>query len=231
VVDVDVASAGFLFLVMEYVDGPNVRMSKDRFGDPMWTTAVLTQVADGLAALHEAGIVHRDLKPANVLIVGGTEGSHPVVKIADFGISVIRQSASLPIRDRENEVTVDARVSGPLPAQADPSLTSAGAVMGTPPYMAPELLRGAVRASPASDSFAFGAMAYEMFTGERPFGSVAEQMLEEQRARPVGDRATWLDPAIAAVVDACLARDPAERPTARMIVEAFSGSVRSAQSA
>jgi serine/threonine-protein kinase len=227
-VDVDVASAGFLFLVMEYVDGPNVRMSKDRYGDPVWTMAVLTQVADGLAALHEAGIVHRDLKPGNVLIVGGAEGP-PVVKIADFGISVIRQATH---RDTENEVTQDARVSGPLPKDKDPALTSAGLVMGTPLYMAPELLQGgATRASAASDAFAFGAMAYEMLTGERPFRDVSEQVLEGRPARPVGELARWVPPAVAAMVDACLAREPGERPSAQEIVAALSGTSRAAQSA
>ncbi|HEX8791027.1 MAG TPA: serine/threonine-protein kinase [Polyangiaceae bacterium] len=226
VVDVAVAGAGFLFLVMEYVDGPNVRRATDHRGDPAWTMAVLGQVADGLAALHEAGIVHRDLKPANVLIVGGTEGSRPLVKIADFGISVVRASDAAPARSTENEETLDVRVSGRRPKLSDPNLTSVGDVMGTPMYMAPELLAGALHASAASDVFAFGAMAYEMLTGERPFANVEDRMLDERRAIPVRERAAWVSPSVAAAVEACLAREPADRPSARELVEAFSGASR-----
>lgn len=235
VFDVDVAGAGFLFLVMEYVDGPTVRSAKDRHRDPAWAMAVLAQVADGLAALHDAGIVHRDLKPANVLIVGGTEGTRPLVKIADFGISMVRASAADPApasaRNTEDEVTQDVRVSGAQPRVSDPDLTDVGDVMGTPMYMAPELLGGARHASPASDVFAFGAMAYELLTGERPFGNIEDRMLDEGRALPVRQRAEWVSAAVAAVVDACLAREPAQRPTARELVEAFSGASRPAQSA
>jgi serine/threonine protein kinase len=86
-VDFDVAREGFLFLVMELVEGATLREVRKRALDVPWTLFVLAQVADGLDAIHAQGIVHRDLKPANVLISRGTDGRRPLVKITDFGVS------------------------------------------------------------------------------------------------------------------------------------------------
>lgn len=87
IVDVDVASAGFLFLVMELVEGTSLQGHRDRFGDTVWAVPVLRQIADGLAALHRVGIVHRDLKPGNVLVTPLADGAAGI-KISDFGISL-----------------------------------------------------------------------------------------------------------------------------------------------
>ncbi|MFI5300515.1 MAG: protein kinase [Polyangiales bacterium] len=88
VVDIDVAREGFLFIVMDLVEGTPLRSSESRFGDPGWALPVLAQLADGLAAIHAHGIVHRDMKPSNILLTGGIDG--PVVaKIVDFGVSTI----------------------------------------------------------------------------------------------------------------------------------------------
>ncbi len=86
-VDFDVAREGFLYLVMELVEGATLREVRKRALDVPWTLFVLAQVADGLDAIHAQGIVHRDLKPANVLISRGTDGRRPLVKITDFGVS------------------------------------------------------------------------------------------------------------------------------------------------
>ena len=85
-VDID-PQRGFLFMVMEHVDGPSLAEYKQGFGrDRKWALDVLQQVASGLAALHAVGVVHRDLKPANVLLVERRDGGLQV-KITDFGIS------------------------------------------------------------------------------------------------------------------------------------------------
>jgi serine/threonine protein kinase len=85
-VDID-PQRGFLFVVMEHVDGPSLAEYKQGFGrDRKWALDVLQQVATGLAALHAVGVVHRDLKPANVLLVVRSDGGLQV-KITDFGIS------------------------------------------------------------------------------------------------------------------------------------------------
>jgi serine/threonine protein kinase len=87
-IDVDIdPQRGFLFMVMEHVDGPSLAEHKQGFGrDRKWALDVLGQVAGGLAALHAVGVVHRDLKPANVLLVVRSDGGLQV-KITDFGIS------------------------------------------------------------------------------------------------------------------------------------------------
>jgi len=87
IVDVDIAPSGFLYLVLEYVDGPTLRKLTGRFGNTAWALDVLRQIAEGLEALHAAGIVHRDLKPSNVIVTGTDE--RPIVKITDFGVSRI----------------------------------------------------------------------------------------------------------------------------------------------
>ena len=87
-IDVDIdPQRGFLFMVMEHVDGPSLAEHKQGFGrDRKWALDVLGQVASGLAALHAVGVVHRDLKPANVLLGARADGGLQV-KITDFGIS------------------------------------------------------------------------------------------------------------------------------------------------
>ncbi len=86
ILDVDVASAGFLYIVMELVDGTTLK--DELLGhDLRWRLDVLRQIARGLAALHDAGVVHRDLKPANVLVTQATSGGLRV-KITDFGIAL-----------------------------------------------------------------------------------------------------------------------------------------------
>jgi len=84
VVDVDFSTAGYMFLVMEYVDGPCLKDLDGKFGTVSWALEALAEIAAGVAAIHESGIVHRDLKPANVLV---TRQDPPRVKITDFGIA------------------------------------------------------------------------------------------------------------------------------------------------
>jgi serine/threonine-protein kinase len=92
-VDVDVSSAGFLYLVMELVDGTSLSLVRERFGDKTFAVPVLAQLAAGLAALHEKSVLHRDLKPANVLLTRGDDG-RPLVKISDFGIALVPEPST-----------------------------------------------------------------------------------------------------------------------------------------
>ena len=106
------------------------------------------QIADGLAAAHDAGIVHRDLKPANVMIT--REG---LVKVVDFGLARAFQ------RDPEDRTQATTETSPP---------TLTGDIVGTAGYMSPEQARG----EPVdfrSDQFSFGSVLYEMATGRRAF--------------------------------------------------------------
>jgi len=140
---------GAVFVAMEYVAGVDLQawlMTEQR----PWreVVAVLRQAGAGLVAAHHEGLVHRDFKPSNVLV--GEDGR---VRVADFGLATRRSEGG-----------------GSLPAGSGLSatLTGEGALIGTPLYMAPELLRGEA-ATAASDQYAFCVALYEALYGERPF--------------------------------------------------------------
>jgi hypothetical protein len=212
IVDVDVNSTGFFYIVVELVRGRSLREHRTRYGDVRWALRVLSQIADGLAAVHAQGVIHRDLKPANVLITEATESNDVAVRIADFGIA-----GQAGLRD----LTVGS--SGVTPKPDDLLLTATGAWIGTPLYMAPELADGTKNAARASDVFAFGLIACELLTGKLPYeGSAALRELKGERyeAPPsVRARVAGLPPEIADAIDACLAAEPSARPAARVLAE------------
>ncbi len=138
------------YLAVEFVDGGTLRQWCTR---RKRTTGEILEVFEragrGLEAAHEAGLVHRDFKPDNVLV--RRDGC---VRVADFG---------LVVQPGEPEAT------GADTARArSGSVTRTGAVVGSPAYMAPELLQGA-RATPAADQFAYCVALWECLTGHRPF--------------------------------------------------------------
>lgn len=134
------------FIAMERIAGQTLHSLAG--GRPMpikRAIQILTQVADALAAAHEAGIVHRDLKPSNVMV-----SERGLAKVLDFGLAKQVVSAAA------------AR------AEAEEELSRTGQIVGTVHYMSPEQAEGkAVDAR--SDVFAFGTMLYELVTGKRPF--------------------------------------------------------------
>jgi len=155
------------FIAMEFLDG---QMLKDYIASrPLSLAQVLdlgAEITDGLDAAHQLGIVHRDIKPANIFV---TKRGH--AKILDFGLAKLNPKAA-----DEVTVTADATV-GP----AEIELTTPGVVMGTAPYMSPEQVRGEVLDA-RTDIFSFGAVLYEMATGQLAFkgatgGIVAEAIL------------------------------------------------------
>jgi serine/threonine-protein kinase len=231
--DAAVSSDGFMYIVLQFVGGGSLADHRQRWGDLRWSCSVLAGAARGLQAIHGQGIVHRDLKPANVLIERPDGEFACGVRISDFGISRIDDRASSVISVLPPS-TVEPTVESPrkanpgkdgVPASSRTgSLTETGDLVGTIPYMAPELIGDAAAASPASDIHAFGVMAFEILTGERPFQP------DEVFARALGtmpiersfrSAVPALDPELASVLDRTLAVEPADRPTAGELACAF----------
>jgi serine/threonine-protein kinase len=157
---------GLTYQVMEYVDGTTlgaaIKMSAPM--SPERALPIAAQIAHALAAAHNKGIVHRDLKPENVFLIN-RDGRRDFVKIVDFGIAKV--------------TPVDSGGDAP-----GPRLTRAGAVFGTPEYMAPEQAAGRADIDGRVDIYALGTILYEMLTGKVPHKSesmvrtLAMQMLD-----------------------------------------------------
>ena len=218
--DVDVANSGTLFVVMDLIDGPSLDGMRSRYADVPWALRILAQIANGLAALHELGIVHRDLKPGNVLVTRGAQGE--VAKIADFGIATRSRpgdGATTAPQDDISSARFDVRTTQPAGERA---LTRTGQILGTPVYMAPELVRGARLATPSSDVYAFGVIAWELLTGDLPQGF--EALTHLRRSVDVASIASaipTLAPRLVKLIDGCLTNDTASRPTATALAAAL----------
>lgn len=139
-------AGGFHYLVMEYVDGVNLRqaMRAGRF-TPAQALGLVPRICEALQYAHDAGVTHRDIKPENILLDASGR-----VKIADFGI---------------------ARLLGePSPEGA---LTATGSTLGTPQYMAPEQIERPSEVDHRADIYSLGVVLYELLTGELPLGRFA----------------------------------------------------------
>jgi serine/threonine protein kinase len=163
-------SGGLYYLVMEYVDGLNLRQTLEagRFR-PEEALAVIPQLCDALQYAHEEGVVHRDIKPENILL-----DKRGRVKIADFGL------AKLLNRPR-----------------AEFTLTGSRQVMGTLDYMAPEQRQSSQEIDHRADIYSLGVVFYEMLTGELPLGRFAppsEKAGVDARLDEVVFRALETDP-------------------------------------
>jgi TolB-like protein/Tfp pilus assembly protein PilF len=186
--------AGVHYIVMELVEGKTLRevMSQGSLS----TSTILplvTQIAEGLSKAHSAGIVHRDLKPENVMVT-----DDGLVKILDFGLAKLVPQAS----DVESEA--------PTETQA----TQQGTVLGTVPYMSPEQAAGR-SLDHRSDQFSFGSILYEMATGRRAFRKdTTPQTLAaiiEDDPEPMERLNDAVPGELSAIVERCLAKDPAAR--------------------
>ncbi|CAN5563940.1 hypothetical protein BH09GEM1_BH09GEM1_44540 [soil metagenome] len=153
---------------------------------------VLGDVAAGLSAAHKRGIIHRDVKPANVL--WDEEGERATV--SDFGIAALQ---------------------GPEGDESEMRITGSGMAVGSPTYMSPEQLL-AEPVTPKSDIYALGLLGYELLTGNGPYVARAPSELVAAHLRHVPRRMSELRPEVPPDLEVlllrCLAKDPADRPTA-----------------
>jgi Tol biopolymer transport system component/tRNA A-37 threonylcarbamoyl transferase component Bud32 len=181
---------GRQYLVTEYVDGGTLKdWVKEKRRTPKEVAELLTGVADGLAAAHQAGILHRDIKPMNILVA-----RNGYAKLADFGLAKLAENGTIDLAARLPE--------GP---------TRPGLVLGTIAYMSPEQASGQALDS-RSDIFSFGVVLYEMLSGKRPFGGRTD--LEVLKTIIHGDLPPFseeIPEVYRNVVEKALEKDPAER--------------------
>lgn len=171
--DFGVTLGSQLYFAMEYVDGTDVSQMLRTQGKlpPEHALAITAHVCDALAAAHELGIVHRDIKPANVLI--NTKGQ---VKVADFGLAKVEEPGTH-------------------------GLTKTGYAMGTPDFVAPEVLMLGSHIDGRADLYAVGVMLYQMLTGEVPRGAF----------KPATVRLPGLDPRFDPIILKAMQSDREER--------------------
>ncbi|MEP6643184.1 MAG: protein kinase, partial [Acidobacteriaceae bacterium] len=185
------------YLVTELLEGQNLRellSSQKQLGQKK-VVDLGVQIANGLSAAHQKGIVHRDLKPENLFLC--KDGR---VKILDFGLAkLMEQDGHNNSHDEAPTVTAG---------------TDAGTVLGTTGYMSPEQVRG-IAADPRADIFSFGAILYELLSGQRAFGGesaadIASAILKEDPAEMFALN-PQVSPALDQIVRHCLEKDPGDR--------------------
>jgi serine/threonine-protein kinase len=195
--DYGVAEDGTFYYVMELLDGVDLHELVHAYGPqpPERVAHLITQACDSLGEAHLAGLVHRDVKPSNILACRmGLNVDY--VKVLDFGL-----------------VKKD-----PSRAEMETHITSAGAVSGTPAYMAPEMISGTGYVGPAADVYALGCVAYWLLTGQTVFkgANATMMMMQHLQAAPVPPSLKAPSPVpldLESIVMRCLSKDPDERPS------------------
>jgi serine/threonine protein kinase len=193
---------GRYFLVMEYIDGPNLDQLVAEQGPlPVGQSCdFIRQAAEGLQCAFNLGMVHRDIKPANLLLHRKADGAttHGVVKLTDFGIARLNEGGSLA--GMEGDGTI---------------LTKENTVMGTPDYLSPEQARDLHNTDIRSDLYSLGCTFYFLLTGRVPFpgGTMLEKLVRHgvKEPVPVERLRSDLPAGVAEIVRRLMAKDPAAR--------------------
>jgi serine/threonine protein kinase len=195
-------------IIMEYIKGisldtllqRNTRLAAPRIA------RLLSQLCEALFAAHSEGIVHRDLKPANLMVVDA-DSPYEKIKVMDFGLAKLTATSGQAM-NKSNVTNVDFAV-------------------GTPGYISPEQVRGE-ELDHRSDLYSVGVIVFELLTGRLPFagGETMDVLLAHATQAPptfaeVG-ASLWVPPAVEAVVQRCLCKNPNDRPaTARELGEMY----------
>ncbi len=193
-----VVEGELLALVMDLVDGPDLHRYLADHGplSPVAAALLMAQIADALATSHADGVVHRDLKPANVLLatVRGADGGeqmHPL--LTDFGIARLADS---------------------------PGITRTHEFVGTPAYVAPESAEGREQTA-AVDVYGAGIMLYELVSGQPPFHGDGPLQILHAHLTQEPRRPSAVPEPLWTVIERCLSKDPAQRPTAVTLATAL----------
>jgi serine/threonine-protein kinase len=190
---------GQRWYAMELIDGGSLNDILRKRKRLSWDQAIQVgrQLCSALEHAHNAGIIHRDLKPANLFVT--KKGR---IKLGDFGIA------------RDTEAT---------------ALTAAGKTVGTYAYMAPEQIQGNTAITKKTDLYATGCLLYELLTGETPFvtANPAEMLMMHLNDAPYSLREKGVDcpPALDALIERMLEKDPQERPFDALAVHTELGEI------
>lgn len=197
------------YLVMEYVDGPNMEDLVRQHGPLSIGMAAefIRQVATGLQYAHEMGMVHRDIKPANLLVqraAGNSPGANCQVKILDFGLARLQGCGA---------------TKGP---GGESIVSEKNQVMGTPDYLSPEQARNLHNVDIRSDLYALGCTFYFLLTGKVPFpgGNTLEKLVRHStdEAIPLEHIRKDVPRPLLALIRKLMAKDPKDRYQAPMEV-------------
>ncbi len=190
------------YLVMELLSGQSLAavLAETPALPPARAARILVQLCEALAVAHERGVVHRDIKPENIMVApgGGVLGER--VKLLDFGVAKpMPRLPSMP--SYEDSFNMDV-------------VTTCGALVGTPEYMAPEQCRG-LAVDARTDLYACGVLLYRMMTGRVPFDGTHPLELCQRHIgeapRPPRAIAPWVAPEIEAIILKALQKSPADR--------------------
>jgi serine/threonine protein kinase len=206
--DMDEAEDGRPFIVMEYIEGQNLKKAIQEQGTlPVpRVLALIKQVASALSAAHDLGMIHRDIKPENIFLVHTPGGEQ--AKVLDFGIARIREAGA--------------------GQAAGPTLTETGVIIGSPPYMSPEQAMGMKgdQLDCRSDLYSLGVVMYQMLTGALPLkaDTTMSMLLAHIQSPPVpiheAQPGLLIPDSIASLVMSLLEKKPESRPPgARAVIE------------
>lgn len=196
VTDFGATADGYLYIVMELLEGETLRdlLAREAPLDIARAVSIMLQTCAAVGAAHDAGLIHRDLKPANIFIEQRAN-TPSVIKVLDFGV------AKFAVEEQADD---DYQ-----------TLTQVGAIIGTPRYMSPEQCSGSGGVSTASDVYSLGIILYEMLSGMVPFTAETPLAIALRHVshapRPLHEIAPSVPQKLEAIAHKALAKLPSDR--------------------
>lgn len=206
--------AGIVFVAMELVAGVNLADMLLVQGplEPERAARIMIDICDALADAHARGVIHRDIKPSNIMLAGPRSQA---VKLIDFGFAKSRG----PLTDRSPDDSSARDSLGSIPddlefPEEEEELTSAGVIVGSPGYMAPEQWAGGA-VDARTDVYACGVVLYELVTGRLPFVAANTFLLPMLQRDEAPDPPHFLNPSVPESLAAVILRALLPSPAAR----------------